>query len=87
VSAAAASNGSPSSASGGGLPGSRSLKSRVSTSIHLKAEFRIEHSVYVSTGGRKARVLVCSTPEEFHRNSWNPKFGGGGALGRWTSRV
>lgn len=66
-------------------PGSRTntpnpLSSEVKTSstASLKSAFRIEYGTFVSVGGRKATILACPTPKQFHQNLWNPAFGRGG---------
>lgn len=71
-------------------PRPSSSKSRTSVNAHLKAPFRIEHSVYISTGGQRASVLRCPSAQAYHKNSWAPNFGGGGMLGKkapWLHKI
>jgi len=66
-------------------PTSSTFSSGIAASTHLDASFRIENSTYISTGGQKASVLRCPSPQEYHENLWNPKFGRGGTLIRQRS--
>lgn len=50
--------------------------------IAHQPSWKIEHSVFVSTGGRPATVAYCPTPKELHEAMWDPQHGRGGVCVR-----
>jgi hypothetical protein len=57
------------------MPSYESLNSKIAH----QPSWRIEHSVFVSTGGKQASVAYCPTPAELHKGSWDPEYGRAGA--------
>lgn len=50
------------------------------STAHVPSGFRIEHSVFVSTGGQKATVYPCPTPAQYHERLRIEKSGRGRKL-------
>lgn len=57
------------------MPSYESLNSK----IGHQPSWRIDHSVFVSTGGKQATVAYCPTPAELHKGMWDPEYGRAGA--------
>lgn len=47
--------------------------------IAHQPSWKIEHSVFVSVGGKPATLEYCPTPAELHKGMWDPEYGRGGA--------
>ncbi|CAD6449173.1 2889ec46-e7e6-4db9-bf8f-75ef9ce4748e [Sclerotinia trifoliorum] len=50
--------------------------------IAHQPSWKIEHSVFVSVGGKPATLAYCPTPAELHRAMWDPEYGRGGVCMR-----
>ncbi|PQE15295.1 DDHD domain protein [Rutstroemia sp. NJR-2017a BVV2] len=57
------------------MPSYESLNSKIAH----QPSWRIEHSVFVSIGGKQASVAYCPTPAELHKGMWDPEYGRAGA--------
>ncbi|KAM3079664.1 hypothetical protein ACMFMG_006077 [Clarireedia jacksonii] len=57
------------------MPSYESLNSKIAH----QPSWRIEHSVFVSIGGKQASVAYCPTPAELHKGMWDPEYGRSGA--------
>ncbi|ESZ94705.1 hypothetical protein SBOR_4899 [Sclerotinia borealis F-4128] len=47
--------------------------------IAHQPSWKIEHSLFVSVGGKPATLAYCPTPTELHKGMWDPEYGRGGA--------
>ncbi|KAJ8063199.1 hypothetical protein OCU04_008437 [Sclerotinia nivalis] len=50
--------------------------------IAHQPSWKIEHSVFVSVGGKPATLAYCPTPAELHKAMWDPEYGRGGVCVR-----
>ncbi|KAB8294125.1 hypothetical protein EYC80_009573 [Monilinia laxa] len=50
--------------------------------IAHQPSWKIEHSVFVSVGGKPPTLAYCPTPAELHKGMWDPEYGRGGARAR-----
>ncbi|KAI9650880.1 hypothetical protein NHQ30_000915 [Ciborinia camelliae] len=47
--------------------------------IAHQPSWKIEHSLFVSVGGKQATLAYCPTPAELHKGMWDPEYGRIGA--------
>ncbi|KAF7950396.1 hypothetical protein EAE96_007682 [Botrytis aclada] len=52
------------------------------SNIAHQPSWKIDHSVFVSVGGRPATLAYCPTPEELHKGMWDPEYGRAGVCVR-----
>ncbi|KAG4032920.1 hypothetical protein MFRU_006g03780 [Monilinia fructicola] len=61
-----------------GIPYCESCNSKIAH----QPSWKIEHSVFVSVGGKPPTLAYCPTPAELHKGMWDPEYGRGGARAR-----
>ncbi|KAF7891109.1 uncharacterized protein EAF02_001434 [Botrytis sinoallii] len=52
------------------------------SNIAHQPSWKIDHSVFVSVGGKPATLAYCPTPEELHKGMWDPEYGRAGVCVR-----
>ncbi|KAF5870397.1 uncharacterized protein Bfra_009783 [Botrytis fragariae] len=52
------------------------------SNIAHQPSWKIDHSVFVSVGGKPATLAYCPTPEELHKGMWDPDYGRAGVCVR-----